>query len=108
MTAREHSCRTAGCRDSVCSSQVWASEGSGAIANVSYACPSEQSARLIVTFPLMATMPLQHSAVFAQRAPAPLTFAAGQFRVVVSAPPYGSLAPAVPPRGTPLAAEGPP
>src|SRR3954468_16327973 len=50
-----------------------------------------QSARLIVTLPLIETMPLQHSAALTQRAPAPWIPVAGQLCAVVSAPPYGSF-----------------
>src|SRR3954454_5134177 len=50
-----------------------------------------QSARLMVTLPLIETMPPQHSAALTQRASAPWIPVAGQLCAVVCAPPYGSF-----------------
>lgn len=107
----EHSARTSGCLIRSRALFVIPSLGSGAMAKVSHTCFTWQSARLTVMSPEMSVMPLQHSAVVTQRPPTPSTAAAGQFSVVVDAPPKPAFLPGEssdPPLAVVDAAEEPP
>src|SRR5579863_7857602 len=85
-TLSEQSACTVGLACTMFTSKVADSLGIMAIANVCQLCGWLHGMGLAETTPLKSFTPAQHSGVFTQAAPAPVTDAAGQCSVVVATP----------------------